>query len=215
MDNYTKICGRCKEEKNIILFSKAKSCKFGVNSICKQCISISDKKRRESNIELYRKKEREKYYKDPKKASQNVMKSARKHREKIREKSRIYYLKNKDRINKLRRENNLKNPSPKREQRTRREAAKIKATPNWLTEEHIFQIQKIYSDAFSLEQEDGNPRQVDHIIPLRHPEVCGLHVPWNLQILNSSDNCRKSNRFDGTYENKSWIKLIDSPLCTF
>jgi 5-methylcytosine-specific restriction endonuclease McrA len=45
---------------------------------------------------------------------------------------------------------------------------------------------------------------IDHIIPLKHPLVCGLHTPINLQFLTKEENSRKHNKFDGTYENNSW-----------
>ena len=37
---------------------------------------------------------------------------------------------------------------------------------------------------------------VDHIIPLTHPKVSGLHVIFNLQLLDADENIRNGNRFD-------------------
>ena len=70
-------------------------------------------------------------------------------------------------------------------------AAKLKATPHWLTREQFKQIEKFYIEAHCLEQADGVKRHVDHIYPLRGKTVSGLHVPWNLQILTATDNRHK------------------------
>lgn len=37
---------------------------------------------------------------------------------------------------------------------------------------------------------------LDHVVPLKHPLVCGLHVPWNLRVVLKATNWRKGNSFD-------------------
>lgn len=75
-----------------------------------------------------------------------------------------------------------------------------RATPPWLTDAHRETMLEFYRDAHNR---DGD-YHVDHIIPLTHPDVCGLHVPANLQVLTAQDNMRKHQSFDGTMENEGW-----------
>lgn len=37
---------------------------------------------------------------------------------------------------------------------------------------------------------------LDHDIPVNHPRVCGLTVPWNLSVVPWAVNARKSNTFN-------------------
>lgn len=34
---------------------------------------------------------------------------------------------------------------------------------------------------------------IDHIVPLLHPHVCGLHCPADLRIISAGENATKSN----------------------
>ncbi len=66
-----------------------------------------------------------------------------------------------------------------------------RATPEWLTTEDHEKIKAVYREAAERE----GKWDVDHIIPLRGKNVCGLHTPSNLQIIPRSENRRKSNAF--------------------
>jgi hypothetical protein len=68
------------------------------------------------------------------------------------------------------------------------------ASPRWLTAKQKEHISSIYTQARELTRRTGVKHVVDHIIPLRSEVVCGLHVPWNLQILTHIENSVKGNR---------------------
>jgi len=73
-------------------------------------------------------------------------------------------------------------------------AFKIQATPTWLTKSHLEEIESFYTLAKELQWLSDETLEVDHIVPLVGDTVCGLHVPWNLQILSASLNRKKSNK---------------------
>jgi hypothetical protein len=68
------------------------------------------------------------------------------------------------------------------------------ATPPWLTDEHKREIKQLYIDAMTVTKITGVKYVVDHMVPLRSDVVCGLHVPWNLQIMTREENLKKSNK---------------------
>ena len=87
---------------------------------------------------------------------------------------------------------------------------KIKrATPKWLDEKQQKQMRGIYKERKRRNKIEGLTNKshpdfwnVDHIVPLMHPMVCGLHVPWNLQLMRRCENASKSNRYwaDAPYQ---------------
>lgn len=75
-------------------------------------------------------------------------------------------------------------------------AKRYNAIPKWsrLTKNRI-KILHFYIEAQNRNINSKGKYEVDHIIPLYHPKVCGLHVKENLQVLNKLQNQDKSNEF--------------------
>ena len=68
------------------------------------------------------------------------------------------------------------------------------ATPAWLSKDERLQMRELYIQARKLTALTGERYVVDHIVPLRSNEVCGLHVPWNLRVITQEENLAKSNK---------------------
>lgn len=107
-----------------------------------------------------------------------------------------YQRNNKERVNALHRawSKTEKGKIVNRAKMAYRRAMKLQATPDWVDRK---ELKAIYA---------GCPEgyHVDHIIPLINDQVCGLHVPCNLQYLTAFDNDSKGDKFDGTYDNTGW-----------
>ena len=68
------------------------------------------------------------------------------------------------------------------------------ARPKWLTKDQAKEINDMYIHMRDCRAVTGEEYHVDHIVPLKGENICGLHVPWNLQVLPAYINERKSNK---------------------
>ena len=185
-----KICTKCKEEKHYESFYKSKPSKDGLQRVCKIC---------------------QREYQQANKEATNARSKAWKERnsDRVRETSAKWRADNKEAHHiatmAWRRENatrhkekkvawNKANPEKVNSMSAKRRATKLNATPSWLTQEQLNQIADMYWLARDLEAISGQQYHVDHIVPLQGNNVCGLHVPWNLQVLPSDINIAKHNK---------------------
>ena len=88
----------------------------------------------------------------------------------------------------------INNPDMYKEMTSLRRRRFRNATPKWLTDVQKMEIRLKYRLAIELSRLTGERHAVDHIVPLHGDTVCGLHVPWNLQVLTQKDNLLKYNK---------------------
>ncbi|MCR4319787.1 MAG: HNH endonuclease [Candidatus Brocadiaceae bacterium] len=65
-------------------------------------------------------------------------------------------------------------------------ARKRRAIPRWANLRRIESVYKAAAEKLGF--------HVDHIIPLAHKLVCGLHVENNLRIISAKENLEKNNK---------------------
>ena len=70
--------------------------------------------------------------------------------------------------------------------------AAVLASPEWLDRAAM---RLLCDQADALERQTGVAHVCDHIVPLNHPNVCGLNVPWNVAVVPHAVNAYKSNRY--------------------
>jgi hypothetical protein len=197
----TKICSKCKEDKNICEFNKSPSNKDGLVSFCKKCRRINylnNKEKVLKQTKLWKVNNKEK-----------LSSQYDKHREKILLQQKKYYYKNKEKIierivnyqkNKIKEDNMFK--LKKTIQKTIRRYIKNK---KFTTTEIIgcdYVSFKIYFESLFTEgmswDKLGYEIHIDHIIPLSsaktEDELYKLNHYTNLQPLWAKDNLIKGSK---------------------
>ena len=171
----TKVCSKCFVEKILDDFCNQKRGKYGKHSQCRKCrkaqasqyYSIETNRIKNLNYsKQYSINNKEKFIEYRAKNSRKVYES-------------LWRDKNRERYNFL---------------KAKRRAYKICATPKWLSKTQLKDIENFYVHAKECEMLTGDKYHVDHIIPLKGKNVCGLHVPWNLQVLPADINIKKGNK---------------------
>ena len=184
----SKVCTKCKTEKELVDFSIDRSSKSGYSCKCKACnkricaeqyllrtqgkTKPATKRNGLSQTDpaayarVYRKENPEKVAAHQKKHRQDP-----KNIPKLRAKGMLRYTKQKQRT--------LFNLSP---------------------------AYKAEMEGLYLFCQLFNGFQVDHIVPICGKQVSGLHVPWNLQILTAEENRAKGNIFNpDKYQNQGIV----------
>lgn len=90
MDDITRVCRKCGQEKPLEEFAKNKECVLGHSHICKQCKAEQSRKRHAANPEKYREQFRKYRAANPEKCREQFRKYRTANPEKYRERSRKY-----------------------------------------------------------------------------------------------------------------------------
>lgn len=159
-----KTCSYCGQSKPLSEFHKDKSRKDGLQYRCKICDRPKNKRWQQNN------------------------------REKELFRNRCWRQANPDKEIERGKRWRQSNPDKVNARSAKYRATRLQATPSWLTSEHHAEIELCYEEAIALRMYTGQDYHVDHIVPLRGETVCGLHVPWNLQVIPAKENLTKSNK---------------------
>ena len=178
----TVTCKKCGIEKPLVEYYKAKGTKTGHHSSCKTCYKQRVKTWKDSNKERVLSVQKD-YYERNKDHCLAVMD--------------LYAQENPDVVRKAKKAWRMRNAEAVNAGTAARRASKLNAQPDWLSESQKEEIKTLYWLAKDLKAISGEDYHVDHIVPLRGENICGLHVPWNLQVLPADINCSKGNKFDG------------------
>ena len=188
--NGTKQCTKCAEVKTVDMFYKAN--RKGLRSQCKACTKLFESIRAKANPQKQNARQKAWREANPEKAKVIAQRHFEKNRDVMYERTALWRETNREYVKELSRLWAKNNPSKMAAQASKRRAKLLSATPVWAD---FSAIQIEYDLADWCSKATGVKYHVDHIVPLQGKNVCGLHVPNNLQVIPAMDNLKKKNKF--------------------
>lgn len=161
--------------------------------LCRACVDNTNQIKAKWVIE-----NRDKHLKSKKKWAEN-------NREKQREISLNWLKNNPDKFAKIKKKWRDNNRDKLSIYKRNRRASIINAKPKWFSEFDEFVVTEASNLVSSRLKATGIVWHVDHMIPLRAKNVCGLHLANNIQVIPAKLNASKRNNM--VYVNfAEWIK---------
>lgn len=158
----------------------------------KELLSKQNREYAEANKEAIAEKSRKWYKANKEKSKERGAKWREDNKDRVVERNCVYRDCHKEKVNKASRKWNMENPVARAAIKANRRARKLNATPLWANDKYI----KLFYRLAKIEEERiGESVHVDHIVPLIHDKVCGLHCESNLQLLTAKQNMVKGNTF--------------------
>ena len=189
-----KLCVTCKANRPLSDFYKRKDSPSGYRNDCKDCRKLVSSKNHFANHEAKKAKLKEAYA-QRKEDNPNLLSDwYAKNREKDLANSKLAYQANAEDRKAKQRLWSKTNRGTANALGRKYKLKKINATPKWLSESQLLHIKCKYQLAAMLNIHGVEPWHVDHIVPIRGKDVCGLHVPWNLRVIPAKENMTKGNR---------------------
>lgn len=188
-------CLTCHAVLPIESFTKHKQSRGGYLSHCKKCLAVKSKAYKALDPEKWRSINRVSKASDKSRLADKLRKKEAylKDPDKYKLRCKSYYKENTDL-----RKASVKNYRSLNKDRysllgAERRSRKRTATPSWITKDQRGAILSYFKEARMRTRMAGVAYEVDHLVPLQGETVCGLHVPWNLQVLTKVENVKKSN----------------------
>jgi hypothetical protein len=115
--------------------------------------------------------------------------------EKRRQRNRRYYERHREKLLVSQRERYAEQTvveRAKQQFRSARYRGQAEHIPEW---NDLEEAARTYVAAMIMTELTGEQYVVDHVVPLNHPLVCGLHSHQNMEVITARENALKKNLF--------------------